>query len=123
MPDSRGISLAASARSGVVERVEYGEVGSLRASALVRPIRQSDVSAFPLDDELVLYEPEAGSTFVLNPTASFIWSLCDGDRTLEEVAEELADRYGVSEQQALSDVAALLESLERAGFLAGAETS
>ena len=83
-----------------------------------KPAPLSGVSAFPLDDELVLYEPNAGATYVLNPTAAFIWSLCDGDRTAQEVAEELADAYGIDERQAVTDVTTLLDTLERAGFLA-----
>jgi PqqD family protein of HPr-rel-A system len=79
------------------------------------------VSAFPLDDELVLYEPAAGLTYVLNPTAAFIWSRCDGSRTLEQLASEVTGAYGVDAARALSDVAQLLEQLESSGFLAAVD--
>ncbi|MFB6356652.1 MAG: PqqD family protein, partial [bacterium] len=33
------------------------------------------------------YHPSEGKVFNLNGTAAFIWSVCDGDRTLDEMVE------------------------------------
>jgi PqqD family protein of HPr-rel-A system len=70
-----------------------------------------------LDDELVVYEPRTGQAYVLNPTAAQIWALCDGSHSLGSIAEALATRYGLAQQQALADVQACVEALVRAGVL------
>jgi len=82
-----------------------------------RPTPDPAVAAYPVDDELVLYDPRQGQGFVLNPTAARIWSLCDGSRTVAAVAAELAAAYALGDEQALSDVCACLEDLRRAGLL------
>lgn len=90
-----------------------------QATSAERPLPRPEVAAFPLDGDLVLYEPTGGSTYVLNPSASYIWSLCDGSHTIEDIASELADAYDLEEARALADVTALLDALRGAGFLAG----
>jgi hypothetical protein len=85
----------------------------------VAPVaRRPDVAALPLDDDVVLYAQGDESAFVLNQTASRIWSLCDGTRTAETIAGEIAADYGVAYDQALSDVRDFVVRLRRAGLLA-----
>ncbi|MBV9169302.1 MAG: HPr-rel-A system PqqD family peptide chaperone [Chloroflexi bacterium] len=83
----------------------------------VRPAADPAVAAYPVDDELVLYDPRRGQGFVLNRTAARIWSLCDGSRTVRAVAAELASAYALEDEQALSDVSACLNELSRACLL------
>ena len=39
-----------------------------------------------LDDERLLYDADAGVIHLLNPTASLIWSLCDGRHGVAEMS-------------------------------------
>lgn len=80
-------------------------------------MRSPQVSAFPLDDELVLFDPRNGQSYVLNPTAARVWEWCDGSRTLEALARALASAYALDEAQALADVSDLVEGLRRARLL------
>ena len=82
-----------------------------------RPRPRAAVTTLPLDDELVLYEPESGQAHVLNPTAAHIWTLCDGERTVEAVSEALAAAYGVDYARASADVRTLISGLVEAGLL------
>jgi PqqD family protein of HPr-rel-A system len=84
----------------------------------VRPAAASSVSSYPLDDELVLYTPTDGQAYVLNHTAARIWQLLDGTRDEGTVARELADTYGESYDDVLSDVRELLGHLQSVGLLA-----
>ena len=80
--------------------------------------RGPGVAALPLDDDVVLYQQGDERAFVLNHTASRIWSLCDGTRAAESIAEEIAAGYGVAYDHALSDVRDFVIRLRRAGLLA-----
>jgi hypothetical protein len=47
------------------------------------------------DDGLVVYDPERDHVHHLNPSAAVIFDLCDGSRSVEEIALVLADVYGL----------------------------
>lgn len=40
----------------------------------------------------------------LNPTGTFIWEKADGNRSLKEIAWEVAKEFGVSKSEALKDL-------------------
>jgi PqqD family protein of HPr-rel-A system len=82
-----------------------------------RPLARPDVSAYPLDDEIVIYTPADGQAFVLNPTAARIWELCDGTRTDAAMAREIAEAYGQDEARVLADVRELIAGLHAAGLV------
>lgn len=81
------------------------------------PVPRADLSVFPLDDDLVVYDPKSGQSFVLNQTGSTIWSLCDGERSHLKIAEELSAHFSISFEQALADVRDLLDELQDADLL------
>jgi SynChlorMet cassette protein ScmD len=41
------------------------------------------------DDWAVLFDPETGHAFGLNPTGVYIWKLLDGERTMDELVREI----------------------------------
>ncbi len=46
-----------------------------------------------IDDELLLYHPSQTTIMYCNPSASLIWQLCDGERTIEEIIALLSTAY------------------------------
>jgi len=94
---------------------------SAAADQAKHPAAGPNVSAYPLDDDLVVYDADTRQGFILNGTAAQIWELSDGSRTPTELAEEVARAYGVEYAQALADVEELLVELEGAGLLAGSK--
>jgi hypothetical protein len=44
----------------------------------------------PLEDEVLLYDKERHKAHCLNKTAALVWRLCDGTRTVEEIAVQLS---------------------------------
>src|SRR6266487_2313746 len=48
--------------------------------ATARPRAGPGVSAYDLDQEIVLYDGSGGLAYVLNVTGARIWRLCDGQR-------------------------------------------
>jgi hypothetical protein len=82
-----------------------------------RPTPSPSVSAFPLGDDLVLYDEPTAQVFILNPTSAQIWALLDGSRSLRVVASAISERYGIDYQRALGDVDDLVVEMTGAGLL------
>jgi pyrroloquinoline quinone biosynthesis protein D len=53
---------------------------------------------------------------VLNETATAVLELCDGKRTVDEIAEELGARYGTDVRD---DVRKLLDAIAERGLVDG----
>lgn len=51
-----------------------------------RPKQRADLLARDMGDETVLYDNDSGSVHVLNATGQVIWRLCDGQRSVEDMA-------------------------------------
>jgi len=46
------------------------------------------------DDWAILFDPDSGGAFGLNPTSVYIWKLLDGNRTNEEIVEKVKETHG-----------------------------
>ncbi len=73
-----------------------------------------------VDGDLGLYDPVREQVAILNRTASDIWELCDGTRTIAGIARELADAYSEDLDQVREEVEATIRSFRESGFLEGA---
>ena len=82
------------------------------------PRRRPEVLARDVDGEVVLYHPGTQGIHGLNPTASFVWELCDGSRTPEDIAGELEAIYP-GQPGVRSDVLQTIESLQSMGLIDG----
>ncbi len=58
-----------------------------------KPRQKPDFRLEEIDGELLLYHPAQTTIMYCNATASFIWQLCDGKRTVEEIAILLAAAF------------------------------
>ncbi|HEX9856648.1 MAG TPA: PqqD family protein [Acidimicrobiia bacterium] len=74
-----------------------------------------------VDDEILLYNPATDTYFNLNPTATAVWDLANGDMTVEEIAAEIATEYGQLLDAVVDDVAKIAERFVAAGLLVDAE--
>jgi PqqD family protein of HPr-rel-A system len=83
-----------------------------------RPVPRPDVSAYTLDEELVVYDPRSAETYLLNPTAAYVWEACDGENTIEEIARGLSEGYAIDVERALDDVREIIQGFQRAGLIA-----
>jgi hypothetical protein len=68
-------------------------------------------------DECLFRDADGMRVHVLNRTAREIYLLCDGSRSADDVAGELARRYTVDAQTARADVDGLLALLVELGIL------
>jgi hypothetical protein len=67
-------------------------------------------------DQLILYAQEQNSLHTLNLTAGTIWSLCNGQRTVAEVARQASQELGAPVDESV--VWLTLDQLHDAGLLA-----
>ena len=79
--------------------------------------RQRTVEAFASDGESLLYSATRDEASALNRTATEIWQLCDGTRSIGAIARVLGQRYGVDDTHLLADVTAAVETLAARGLV------
>jgi hypothetical protein len=99
--------------------VEASQQSTAELGPELRPARHPDVHASTLDGDCVLYDPRVGRGYVLNATGAQIWELCNGQRTLRDLAQEITSAYQIDVELAVADVRELVYGLQAAGLLVG----
>lgn len=73
------------------------------------------------DNWAMLFDPDSGNTFGLNPVGVFIWKHLDGLHTTEEILKELRKKYENIPEKAEDHLKDFIQTLIKQG-LAGHET-
>ena len=68
------------------------------------PVPSTEFTLEQLDNELLLYHPTKTLTVYMNETASLVWQLCDGKRTVAEIVQQLQQAYPEAADNMQSDV-------------------
>ena len=84
---------------------------------LAYPSVAGSMTETSLDGETSVYDPSTARIHQLNPTASEIWSLCDGKHTSAEIVETIAKAHGLPEADVSEDLSSLFERLESDGLM------
>ena len=61
-----------------------------------------------LDDEIIVVDTASGDFFSFNRTATEVWKGLEAGMAPDRIAESLADTYGISRAQAMTDVQDLI---------------
>jgi SynChlorMet cassette protein ScmD len=69
------------------------------------------------DDWAILFDPDTGNAFGLNPTGVFIWKLLDGKHAPEEIVDRLKEEADDVPPEATDHVRGFLASLEMQGLV------
>jgi SynChlorMet cassette protein ScmD len=72
------------------------------------------------DDWALLFDPESGEVYGINPVSVFIWKCLDGKHTADDIVEELKKACEELPQTAREDINSFLTELVKNG-LAGTE--
>lgn len=81
------------------------------------PRQKPDYRLEQLDDELLLYHPSDTRILYLNPSASLIWGLIDGYRSVSEITRLLEEAYPEAGGQIAADVQETLERFAENGCI------
>ena len=88
-----------------------------RPRSLRYPKKRNDVNARSINLEIVVLDRQNGFIHQLNQTASFVWELCDGESSLEEIATRMTEAFEVDFSNAMSDVRKVIQQLHDIGLL------
>jgi hypothetical protein len=80
-----------------------------------KPRQIPDYRLEEIDGELLLYHPDRAKIMYCNPSASLIWQLCDGQRTVAEMIALLSAAYG--QPDLADDVTATLDLFHQHGAI------
>lgn len=67
--------------------------------------------AAPTDSTLVLLNPRNGEYYTLDTVGPRVWQLCDGQRTISEIAATIAEEYDAVADVITDDVLELAKEL------------
>jgi hypothetical protein len=62
---------------------------------------------------------EVNSIYTLNETAARVWSLIDGQHTLEEIHQQILSEFDVNDAQARQDLFEIIDQLQQMGAIVG----
>lgn len=65
---------------------------------------------------VVLLHLDRGTYYTLNETGAFLWERLDGARTLDEISNELIERFEIDPATARSDLTELVDELVAEGL-------
>jgi hypothetical protein len=82
-----------------------------------RPERKPGLEEKTVADETLLYDPERETAFSLNNSATMVWKLCDGSRTVSDIADAIASELGVAAEDLIDDVSAAVRDLFKNGMV------
>jgi PqqD family protein of HPr-rel-A system len=84
---------------------------------VIAPKTRGGIQAWPVGDEVVIYEPRTGMGHVLNPAAVRILAMCDGTTSVEAMEEELVATFPENPNRIRSDLRSTLAVLDDRGLI------
>ena len=81
------------------------------------PRKCSVVLELDMGDGFILYNHDSSLVHHLNPTAAVVWQVLDGSATVDRLAEEIADEYGVPVENVAMQVTSLIAELDAMGLV------
>ncbi len=68
------------------------------------------------DDWAILFDPDAGEGFGLNPVSVFIWKCLDGEHTVQDIMAEIRENCDDMPEDAEDFVKSFVENLIERGY-------
>ncbi len=82
------------------------------------PVRRDGVLSRQIGDESVLYDSEKDSVHIINAMAEFVWNMCDGSNSLDEIERHLNDTHTIPEEATVrEDLESIIQSFVDLGVL------
>lgn len=85
----------------------------------IKPKARTQLAVVEVDGEAVIYDELSEELHHLNPTATIIFSLCDGSATIKELAGDVAEAFAVPLEEIEPQIRSLVLDFRKAGLLEG----
>ena len=82
-----------------------------------KPRQKPDYRLEIIDGELLLFHPGETKILYCNQSASLVWQLCDGQRTIPEITILLGAAFPEAKETLAADVKATLDELLQHGAI------
>jgi len=80
--------------------------------------KRKNVRTIQVEDELMLHDPDTQKVYTLNPTAAFVWTLCDGTHTIDKMVTAAETQFSNTTQVDIShDVRQAVDWFNEYGLL------
>jgi PqqD family protein of HPr-rel-A system len=83
----------------------------------LRPVVKPQIAFSPVGEEGLVYDSLSGALHMLNPSAALLYRVCDGSATVDELAADVAEAFGVPLDEVRPQVVTLVESLAQLGVV------
>ena len=87
------------------------------------PVKKAEILELDMGDGFIVYNHESNLVHHLNPSASIMWQLLDGEATVKDLAEEIAHEYQLELERVRYEVAGLIGELDTLGLVEDARGS
>ena len=84
---------------------------------VARPRVRPDLTIVELDGEAVVYDEETTDLHHLNPTATVVLALCDGESTLKEISTDISEAFGAPIEEVEPQVRKVIRSFRKVKLL------
>jgi len=88
-----------------------------RADSSCIPMPREGIELAEIEGESVLYDPKHMTMLYLNESASVVWRLCDGRRTVASIVETLAEAFPEATNEVSLDIPEAIDLFAREGVL------
>lgn len=83
-----------------------------------RPKAKAKIAVRKVGEETFLFNTAKGKIKILNPTGAFIWRLCNGKHSKEDIIDKLEKKFEIkSKATAEKDLGRLLKELSQDDFV------
>jgi len=74
-------------------------------------VRDPEILATPMDNEIVMMSVENGEYYGLNPVASRIWRLFEEPQTMSQLVETLLDEFNIDRERCQAETEKFVQQL------------
>lgn len=85
------------------------------------PRRSGGLVSLELDGEVLLLDPRTDGLHHLDRLGTIIWKVLDGEATVDELVDDLADAFATPVDTVRTDLSSLLTTLAAVGLLDGSQ--
>lgn len=94
-----------------------GTAGNLEVGPDYVPRKAADVLELDMEDGLIVYNHDSSLVHHLNPSAAIVWRICDGEASVAQLSDEVANEYSLVGHNVQAELQSLVAELDALGLV------